>query len=160
MHRKKCLIAAAAIVILIAAALFLFLPRKGYLTLRDKEGKLYARYLMEEGERFSVSFVHSVNRRPLYDIYEIHDGKIFVEECKYAAFGAGVQTELNPGETMSYTDDGYILITGIHQDRSNMRYTIAGISDHMLEFGEISVNLRELCGRNAAVFFNYEYMLF
>ena len=84
-----------------------------------------------------------------------------MEACKYGNFGAGVQYELNPGETMSYTEDGFILITGIHQDRTNMRYNIAGISDHMLELpGGITVNLRELCGKGAPVYFNYEYLIF
>lgn len=162
MNRKKCLIVAAAICLIIAAAISIyFLAGRHYLTLRDEDGRLYARYIIKEGDRFSVSFIHSVNHFPLWDIYEIHDGKIYVEECKYGHFGAGVQTELNPGESMSYTEDGFILITGIHQDRSHMRYSITGVSDHTLELPDGSlVSLLELCGKRAAVYFDYEFILF
>lgn len=162
MNRKKCLIVTAAICLGIAAVIFIFfLSGRHYLTLRDTEGRLYARYTIKEGDRFSVSFIHSVNHFPLWDIYEIHDGKIYVEECKYGHFGAGVQTELNPGESMSYTEDGFILITGIHQDRSRMRYNITGVSDHILELPDGSqVSLLDLCGQHAAVYFDYEFILF
>lgn len=98
---------AAAIVLIIAAA-SLLIPRAGYyLTLRNKDsGELYARYRMDEGDRFSITFKHSVNQYPLTDTFEISEGKIYAEECKYYAYGAGVQVELNPGEELSYTDDG------------------------------------------------------
>ena len=54
---------AAAIVLIIAAA-SLLIPRAGYyLTLRNKDsGELYARYRMDEGDRFSITFKHSVNQ--------------------------------------------------------------------------------------------------
>ena len=56
---------AAAIVLIIAAA-SLLIPRAGYyLTLRNKDsGELYARYRMDEGDRFSITFKHSVNQYP------------------------------------------------------------------------------------------------
>ena len=96
---------AAAIVLIIAAA-SLLIPRAGYyLTLRNKDsGELYARYRMDEGDRFSITFKHSVNQYPLTDTFEISEGKIYAEECKYYAYGAGVQVELNPGEELSYTE--------------------------------------------------------
>ena len=55
---KRVKTAAAIIMtIIIAAALFL-IPRTGhYLTLRNRDtGEVYAKYRMEEGERFSISF--------------------------------------------------------------------------------------------------------
>ena len=119
---------AAAIVLIIAAA-SLLIPRAGYyLTLRNKDsGELYARYRMDEGDRFSITFKHSVNQYPLTDTFEISEGKIYAEECKYYAYGAGVQVELNPGEELSYTDDGAMLITGIHQDRTGVCYAVATV---------------------------------
>ena len=107
---------------MIIAAASLLIPRAGYyLTLRNKDsGELYARYRMDEGDRFSITFKHSVNQYPLTDTFEISEGKIYAEECKYYAYGAGVQVELNPGEELSYTDDGAMLITGIHQDRTGV----------------------------------------
>ena len=152
--------AAAIITAIIAAALFILVHTGNYLTLRNRDtGEIYARYRMNEGDRFSVTFVHSVNKYPLTDTYEICDGKIYVEETKYKAFGAGVQTELNPGEIHSYTDDGAMLISNIHQDRTNVGYIVGTVYDHVLTVNGEEVSLRDLAGRNAPVRFNYEFWL-
>lgn len=156
---------AAAITLIIAAALFLA-PRAGrYLTVRDRDTHaLYARYRIGEGDRFSVTFIHSVNNYPLTDTYEIEHGDIYVEETIYCAFGAGVQTELNPGETLDkiYVDrpdyQGWaMVIRNIHQLRNNVGYIVGTVSDHVLTVNGQDVSLRDLCGRNAVVRFNYEF---
>ena len=152
---------AAAIVLIIAASLLI--PRAGYyLTLRNKDsGELYARYRMDEGDRFSITFKHSVNQYPLTDTFEISEGKIYAEECKYYAYGAGVQVELNPGEELSYTDDGAMLITGIHQDRTGVCYAVATVYDFFLKVKDgPDISLRDLCGRNSLVTLNYEFFLY
>ena len=153
---------AAAIVLIIAAA-SLLIPSAGYyLTLRTKDsGELYARYRMDEGDRFSITFKHSVNQYPLTDTFEIREGKIYAEECKYYAYGAGVQVELNPGEELSYTDDGAMLITGIHQDRTGVCYAVATVYDFFLKVKDgPDISLRDLCGRNSLVTLNYEFFLY
>lgn len=153
---------AAAIALIIAAA-SLLIPRAGYyLTLRNKDsGELYARYRMDEGDRFSITFKHSVNQYPLTDTFEISEGKIYAEECKYYAYGAGVQVELNPGEELSYTDDGAMLITGIHQDRTGVCYAVATVYDFFLKVKDgPDISLRDLCGRNSLVTLNYEFFLY
>ena len=153
---------ASAIVLIIAAA-SLLIPRAGYyLTLRNKDsGELYARYRMDAGDRFSITFKHSVNQYPLTDTFAISEGKIYAEECKYYAYGAGVQVELNPGEELSYTDDGAMLITGIHQDRTGVCYAVATVYDFFLKVKDgPDISLRDLCGRNSLVTLNYEFFLY
>ena len=150
---------AAAIVLIIAAALLLIFRTGCYLTLRNRDnGELYGRYRLREGDRFSITFKHSVNQYPLTDTFEICEGKIYVEECKYSAYGAGVQVELNPGESLSYTDDGAMLITGIHQERTGVCYAVATVYDLFLKVKDgPDISLRDLCGRNSLVCLNYEF---
>jgi len=158
---------AAAIILIIAAAVFLGLRAGHYLTVRSRDtGELYARYRMGEGDRFSITFIHSVNNYPLTDTYEIEESNIYVEETVYCSFGAGVQTELNPGETLDkvYIDrpdyQGWaMVIRNIHQLRNNVGYIVGTVSDHVLTVNGQDVSLRDLCGRNAAVRFNYEFFL-
>lgn len=156
---------AAAIILIIAAALTLASRSGYYLTVRNRDThELYARYRMGEGDRFSVTFIHSVNNYPLTDTYEIEDKNIYVEETAYCSFGAGVQTELNPGETLDkvYIDrsdyQGWAMVIGnIHQLRNNVGYIVGTVSDHVLTVNGQDVSLRDLCGKNAAVRFNYEF---
>ena len=150
---------------MIAAAVLAGARGGYYLTVRARDtGALYARYRIGEGERFSITFVHSVNNYPLTDTYEIEDGNIYVEETVYCSFGAGVQTELNPGETLDrvYIDrpdyQGWaMVIRNIHQLRNNVGYIVGTVSDHVLTVNGQDVSLRDMCGKNAAVRFNYEF---
>lgn len=148
---------AIAAVTVIMAALSLIIGGSRYITVRERDtGKMIACYPAKDGDRFSVSFLHSVNRTPVEDIYEIEDGHIFVEECLYYGFGAGVQSELNPGEVLTKTKDGGMLISGIHQNRDNVGYIVGTVYDHVLHVNGEEISLRELCGRNAAVRIHYE----
>ena len=110
------------------------IPRAGYyLTLRNKDsGELYARYRMDEGDRFSITFKHSVNQYPLTDTFEISEGKMMprsVDLCLRRRRAGGADL----GEELSYTDDGAMLITGIHQDRTGVCYAVATVYDFFLK---------------------------
>ena len=157
---RRLLNAAAAIILIIAAAVLAFSPGR-CLTVRDRDtGRLFARYPMGEGGRFSVQFKHSVNLSPVIDIYEIEDGEIYVEETVYYHFGAGVQTELNEGEILSYGEDGSMIISNIHQNRTGVNYIVGTVYDHILTVDGQQISLRDMCGRNTAIRFDYEFCLF
>nr|WP_243249418.1 DUF1850 domain-containing protein [Anaerotruncus rubiinfantis] len=123
-------------------------------------GRVYARYPVAEGERFSVGFVHSVNKTPLTDIYEIRGGGIYVVETVYYSFGAGVQTELAEGQTLRYGEDGAMIVSGFAQRMDDLQYRVGTVSDHTLTIGGRQVSLRALCGKNAAVRFSCAWRLF
>jgi len=149
------------VVILIAVALLVFKPRVMRLELRDSsDGRLFAAYEVEEGERFSITFIHSVNNTPLTDVYEIRDGEIYVMETIYYGFGAGVQTEIEEGQTLTYTDDGAMVVSGFNWNRTGMIYVVGKVSDHTLAIGGQEISLRDLCGRGADVRFTISKSLF
>ena len=130
----------------------------GWLTLTNEEtGKEYARYQMKDGDWFSIGFIHSVNNSPLTDLYEIHDGKIYVEKIIYYGFGAGVQTQVEEGQTLEYGEDGSMIISGLHKELPDLVYIVGTVSDHTLVVnGEEEISLRDLCGRHAKVRFDFE----
>jgi hypothetical protein len=109
---------------------------------------------MEPGDVFSVEFIHSVNRSPVRDFYEIRpDGDIYVIQTNYYGFGAGVQTELNPGERLEYGDDGSMQVKNINIRIPALIYIVGTVSDHTLFISGTQVSLRELCGKNSKVAF-------
>lgn len=146
------LIVAAAVLIII---IYLTGPRY-YLILKDTDtGSEYASYPVEIGSRFSVEFIHSVNKSPVRDIYEVRgDGDIYVIETDYYAFGAGVQTELNPGEVLEYGDDGSMRVENINIRIPELIYVVGTVSDHVLSIDDSDISLRDLCGRNSSVSFS------
>ena len=154
-NKRKILAVAAAIVIVAAVAVILWiLPRGERLVLSDRDnGRVYARYAVSDGDVFSVTFVHSVNKTPVSDVYEVRNGSMVLTGTVYYSFGAGVPDELNEGETLTIREDGAMVVTGMDQDLNGVVYAVGTVSDHVLEICGEQISLRDLCGRNAKVSF-------
>jgi len=122
------------------------------LVVKDAEnGRVYMVSRCPEGTEFLVEFTHSVNLSPVIDTFRAEDGKIRAVKAKFYAFGAGMPTELNPGESFAFTDDGAMEITGITTTYESLNYIVGTVFDYYLTIGGETINLRELCGRNAHV---------
>lgn len=149
--------------LIIAAVLsFIIAAGSGYrLVLRDGDtGRVYGKFRIKEGDEFSVGFIHSVNKSPLIDVYEIRDHKIYVVRTIYYAFGAGVQTEIEDGQTLSFGDDGEMIVSGFDREMPHLSYIVGTVSDHTLTIGGKEISLRELCGRNSTVEFSCEWSIY
>ena len=160
--KKIIIITAAAIIVAAAVTAILAFSIHSVLVLEDAEsGKEYAVFPVSDGDGFSVEFIHSVNKSPVRDIYEIRNGnEIFVVETDYFGFGAGVQTQLNPGEILEYGDDGSMQIKNIDKRLPDLIYIVGTVSDHVLRIAQKEISLRELCGKNSHVRFAVKKRLF
>ena len=106
-----------------------------------------------EGTEFSVEFIHSVNNSPVKDVFAVRDGKIVADRTVYSAFGAGVQTEILDGQKLEFDDEGNMVVSGFGTVFERVDYLVGTVSDHILEIQGESISLRDLCGRNAHVYF-------
>lgn len=159
--KKRVVCLGLTLLLLLNAALVTALGNQGwYLVLRSADtGQTYGRYPMAEGDWFSVGFVHSVNKSPVIDCYQIKHHSIYVEKTIYYNFGAGVQTELEGNETLSYGEDGAMIVSGFDREMPDLTYFVGTVSDHTLivNNGE-EISLRNLCGRSSKVRFTYEWL--
>ena len=142
---------------------------KGTLVLEDvRSGEIIAAYPMKTGDEFSIGFIHSVNKSPVTDYYALRSDGIYVVKTVYYGFGAGVQTELEEGQKLTYGDDGSMIITGFDRKMDDLIYFVGTVSDHTLTLLENEtfclhefpkekerISLRDLCGRNAMVRFSW-----
>lgn len=150
-------IVVAIIAVIIATAIFHVNHTEDCLILRNgKTGKILASYPMQEGGEFSVRFKHSVNKSPVEDRYRIENGGIVVFETVYYNFGAGVQTELEEGQSLTYGKDGSMIISGIDKPIADLSYNVSPVYDHILLINGEEISLRQLCGKERAVSFIYE----
>ena len=159
---RKVIIAAAVIVFCTClAAAFLHIGGYGYLVLENPDtGVCYARFRARIGDEFSVGFIHSVNKSPVTDFYEIRPDGIYVVRTVYYGFGAGVQTELNEGERLDYGEDGSMIISGINKKIEPLLYIVGSVSDHELTIrGGDVISLRDLCGKSALVHFSFHRLI-
>ena len=143
---------------IIAAIATLTLRGGDWLVLRNGDTKEeFARFRVSEGDEFSVTFIHSVNQYPLTDVYQIRNHKIYVVRTIYNNFGAGVQTEIEPGQKLEYGENGEMIVSGFDREIPWLSYIVGTVSDHILTVNGEEISLRELCGRNSKVEFSCEH---
>ena len=95
------------------------------------------------------------------DVYDARsDGRIFLRKTIYYDFGAGVPFDLNEGETLSYAEDGAMIISGIDREIPKFLLIVGTVSDHTLSLRGEEISLRDLCGRNTRIQIAYESLLF
>ena len=124
MNKNKVLVAAAAIVCLVIAAAVFMLRPEGHLVIRDAEtGETYISYPLERGEEFSITFIHSVNKTPVTDVYDVDErGIIMLRKTIYYGFGAGVPSDLDPKMELTYEEGtGAMVVSKIDMELHSIR---------------------------------------
>ena len=151
---KRLITAAVLMIFITAAAVFIKTASAKYLVLYNADtGERYITEKAEEGMRFSVEFIHSVNKTPVKDTFIIENGEIRAYSTLYRSFGAGVQTALEGNQKMTYDEQGNMIITGYDITYDPLRYCVGTVSDHILTLGGEEISLRNMCGRSERVAF-------
>ena len=147
--------AAAILVVAAAAVLAVFLLREPKLVLsNDETGKVYSRLPLKDGDSFSVTFRHSVNKSDVTEIYQRRGREIWLTGCVYYGFGAGVAEVLEPGWTLENGDNGEMIIGNIEMKMNDLTYIVGTVYDHILEVNGERIVLNDLCGKNTKVHFS------
>ena len=148
--------AAAAILVVAAFALLgLFLLREPKLVLSDQDsGRVFARLPLADGDSFSVTFRHSVNKSDVTEIYQRRGKEIWLTGCVYYGFGAGVAEELDPSWTLETGENGEMILGNIEMKMNDLSYIVGTVYDHILEINGEKIILNQLCGKNAKVHFS------
>ena len=55
-----------------------------------------------------LSFVHSVNRRPVYDTLRVERDHLVIVRSRYDSFGAGMPEASTPEGTLTIAKDGWL----------------------------------------------------
>ncbi len=143
--RLRRLLYPAAVGLIVLFILFLFIPRGSWLVLTErKSGKILFAESVRTGDEFAVSYLHSVNKSEITDVFRIRpDGGIGLAKTVYYSFGAGVATEAEDGSVMRVYDDrleieffdrlipDYLLFVGIE-------------AEHTFSMGSIRIPLARL----------------
>lgn len=137
------IVAGAAIIAL--ATVLLFVPQTTYLALiDDHSGEPLHRVPINESEEFAVSFIHSVNISPVTEIFQILGGRIVLTALEFDTFGAGMPTELEPGQTLLHLPGGDMRIEGFSRVIDGLRYTPGSTTEHTLHVGTQRIPLDTL----------------
>ena len=125
LKHKRLLVASAVLIVLVAAALFSATVKEEYLFLTNKQsGQVLFYAPAASGSFFAVSFIHSVNKSPVTEYYRIEKGQIYLDSLHYYTFGAGMPSQVEAGQTLSYADDGAMIIADFNRPMPNLTYNI------------------------------------
>jgi hypothetical protein len=113
-------------------------------------GKVLGSWPVDNGAEFSIEFIHSVNQSPVRETFKIDERQIRPVSVRFYSFGAGMQADLEEGQTMS-RDGNAMIISGFNRTFTVLNYIVGTVSDHLLFVNGETVSLRELCGRNAHI---------
>jgi hypothetical protein len=146
------------LILIVLVILIAFLIRSVHkqLVITDSNtGTIYGRWQLDstvEHNEFSIEFIHSVNQTPVKETFAINGTTIQALSTRFSSFGAGMQTEIEPGQSLVRDGDAMI-ITGLTRTFPELRYIVGTVSDHILYINDQTISLRDLCGRNAHITF-------
>ena len=133
---------AAVIVILLALPLY-FSSQNLVLTNRSTGEILFAQPV-QDGIKFSIKFIHSVNQSPVAEIFEIRQNQITLVSLEFEDFGAGMPTELEQGQSLTHLPDGRLQIDGFDRTMSELRYMVGHAADLVLYIEQKRIPLNQL----------------
>ena len=149
--RNRILVVSAALAALTLSVVILLFFREPYLVLENAEsGRIRFITSVQECERFSIGYIHSVNQSPVAEIYEIRDGRIVLVAFEFETFGAGIPTELEPGQTLVHLPGGGMRIEGFDRQMEDLRYLIAHATNLTLyiQGSEVPLNSLDEAGQS------------
>ncbi len=148
---KRLLTGITAAVLIVAVILLISLTFSGtYLVLEDDEtGEIYNKIPVKDLDEFEITFTHSVNKSPVTDIYQIRSGDIYLTGNIYYNFGAGVPTEIYDGQSLTYGENGEMIISDMDTLMPHLVYVIGTVTDYYLSVNDgEKICLQELYGTN------------
>jgi len=116
----------------------------------DRSGRIVHCAQVRPGEEFVLSFVHSVNRRPVYDTFRAEADHLVVVKSRFDAFGAGMPETSTQDGTLSIADDGWLEWT-VNRPCPQVTVRVGRSADHALHGNGRSLRLSDLAEPGSAL---------
>jgi len=127
MNKKLLLI---TIAVLIIASLFI--PMFNMLTITDAEsGKIVFADKAFDNMEFYTSFIHSVNRMPVYEYYRIVDKHFVVYKTSFYSYGAGMP-DYADYKQKPVLKDGMVHIDNLNIKMDSFSIFVGRVANHSL----------------------------
>lgn len=105
---------------------------------------------MQSGEEFTISFIHSVNRRPVYDTLRVENDHLVIVRSRYDSFGAGMPESSTGEGTLSIAKDGWLVWT-VNRPVPDITLRVGWTAEHMLHIRDRKIRLAELAEPGSAL---------
>jgi hypothetical protein len=142
------LIAAGAVV-----AGLLVWPRASVLEIVDgPSGRVAFCTRIQNNEEFVLAFVHSVNRRPVFDTLRAEGDHLVIVKSRFDAFGAGMPEASTSEGTLAIAPDGWLEWT-VNRSVPEVTVRVGRVADHILHLKSREIRLSNLAEPGSALTF-------
>ena len=125
-------------VLVIVAAFFLFYPLYPVLRVANvKKAELLFCARMAENEEFVLSFIHSVNKRPVFDTLRMEGNQLLIVKSRFDSFGAGMPEGSQMGQ------DGWLEWV-VNRPVPEVTLFVGWVANHSLRLKGREIPLTEL----------------
>jgi len=134
-----------------AVALFLFWPLFPVFEIVDgRNGSAAFCTRARTGEEVVLSFVHSVNRRPVYDTLRIESDHLVIVRSRFDSFGAGMPDVSTQDGTLSIAEDGWLEWV-VNRPVPEVTVRVGRVADHTLRYRGRDIRLSDLAEPGSAL---------
>ena len=105
---------------------------------------------VQPGEEFVLSFVHSVNRRPVYDTLRVEADHLVIARSRFDTFGAGMPEASTQDGTLSVAEDGWLEWT-LNRPTPALTVRVGRVADHTLHHKGRDIRLSDLAEPGSAL---------
>jgi hypothetical protein len=98
---------------------------------------------VQPGEEFVISFVHSVNKRPVYDTLRAEGDHLVIVKSRFDSFGAGMPEASTPEGTLAIAKDGWLEWT-VNRAVPEITVRVGWVAEHTLHIKDREIRLADL----------------
>lgn len=118
-----------------------FIPALEIVDGRDGRVAFCAR--VRAGEEFVLSFVHSVNKRPVFDTLRAEDNHLVIVRSRFDSFGAGMPEASTPEGKLTIAKDGWLEWT-VNRAVPEITVRVGWVAEHTLHIKDREIRLADL----------------
>jgi len=118
----------------------------------ERSGRVVFCDRVERGEELVISFIHSVNRRPVFDTLQVERDHLVIVKSRFDAFGAGMPESSTSEGTLAVAPDGWLEWT-VNQPVPEITVRVGRVADHTLNLKGRKIRLSALAEPGSALTF-------
>ena len=132
-------------------AVFLLWPMVPVLEIVDgQSGRMAFCTRVRPGEEFVLSFVHSVNHRPVYDTLRVEADRLVIVRSRFDSFGAGMPEVSTQDGTLTIAQDGWLEWT-VNRLTPEVTVRVGRVADHTVHYKGRDIRLSDLAEPGSAL---------
>jgi len=105
---------------------------------------------VQPGEEVVLSFVHSVNQRPVYDTLRVEADHLLIVRSRFDTFGAGMPEASTQDGTLTVAEDGWLEWT-VNRPTPEITVRVGRVANHTMHYKGRDIRLSDLAEPGSAL---------